>query len=110
VPVSLPAPGERQSHNDMRKSDRLGTDRAKFQPAGILPSRPSAAGAGYDPTSSAGSNYRPTNQKLVDRVQASIAAFYKENPKYHGPIPADLPTTSASGLDPHISPDSARAT
>ncbi len=72
-------------------------------------SRPSAAGNGYDPTSSAGSNYGPTNQKLFDRVQASVAAFYKENPEYHGPIPADLLTTSASGLDPHISPDSARA-
>jgi len=72
-------------------------------------SRPSAAGNGYDPTASAGSNYGPTNQKLVDRVQASVAAFYKENPEYHGPIPADLLTASASGLDPHISPDSARA-
>jgi K+-transporting ATPase ATPase C chain len=72
-------------------------------------SRPSAAGNGYDPTASAGSNYGPTNQKLVDRVQASVAAFYKENPDYHGQIPADLLTASASGLDPHISPDSARA-
>jgi potassium-transporting ATPase KdpC subunit len=72
-------------------------------------SRPSAAGNGYDPTASAGSNYGPTNRKLMDRVQASVAAFYKENPEYHGPIPADLLTASASGLDPHISPDSARA-
>jgi K+-transporting ATPase ATPase C chain len=72
-------------------------------------SRPSAAGNGYDATSSSGSNYGPTNQKLIDRVQASVAAFHKENPDYHGPIPADLLTASASGLDPHISPDSARA-
>ena len=72
-------------------------------------SRPSAAGNGYDPTSSGGSNYGPTNQKLFDRVKASIAAFHEENPDYHGPIPADLVTASASGLDPHISPDSARA-
>jgi K+-transporting ATPase ATPase C chain len=71
--------------------------------------RPSAAGSGYDPTSSGGSNYGPTNQKLVDRIQTSVAAFYKENPEYRGPIPADLLTASASGLDPHISPDSARA-
>jgi potassium-transporting ATPase KdpC subunit len=75
-----------------------------FQP------RPSAAGNdGYDPTASGGSNYGPTNQKLVDRVSASVAKFSKENPDFRGPIPADLVTTSASGLDPHISPASASA-
>src|SRR4029077_9529133 len=75
-----------------------------FQP------RPSAAGSdGYDPTSSGGSNYGPVNQKLIDRVKASVEKFRKENPDYHGPIPADLLTTSASGLDPHLSPDSAQA-
>ena len=75
-----------------------------FQP------RPSAAGNdGYDPTASGGSNYGPTNQKLVDRVNASIAKFRKENPDFRGPIPADLLTASASGLDPHLSPESAEA-
>jgi K+-transporting ATPase ATPase C chain len=75
-----------------------------FQP------RPSAAGAdGYDATSSGGSNYGPTNQKLIDRVRASVEKFRKENPDYVGPIPADLLTASASGLDPHISPSSALA-
>jgi K+-transporting ATPase ATPase C chain len=75
-----------------------------FQP------RPSAAGTnGYDATSSAGSQYGPTNKKLIDRVSASVEQFRKDNPEYHGPIPADLVTASASGLDPHISPDSALA-
>ena len=75
-----------------------------FQP------RPSAAGTnGYDGTASAGSQFGPTNQKLVDRVKGSVEQFRKDNPDYQGPIPADLLTTSASGLDPHLSPDSARA-
>jgi K+-transporting ATPase ATPase C chain len=71
--------------------------------------RPSAAGMGYDASSSGGSNYGPTNQKLIDRVKASLEQFHKDNPDYQGPIPADLVTASASGLDPHISPDSAKA-
>jgi len=72
--------------------------------------RPSAAGAnGYDATASGGSNYGAASQKLTDRVKASIDQFRKENPDYNGPIPADLVTASASGLDPHISPDSALA-
>lgn len=70
--------------------------------------RPSAAGSGYDAANSAGSNYGPTNRKLIDRVKASIEQVRKENPGYTGPIPADLVTASASGLDPHLSPDSAR--
>ena len=75
-----------------------------FQP------RPSAAGNdGYDPTASGGYNYGPTNQKLIDRVKASVAKFHKDNPDYQGPIPADLLTGSGSGLDPDISPASAQA-
>jgi K+-transporting ATPase ATPase C chain len=73
-------------------------------------SRPSNAGMnGYDGTASAGYNQGPTNQKLIDRVKAAVEQFRKDNPDYQGPIPADLVTASASGLDPHISPDSARA-
>ncbi len=72
--------------------------------------RPSGAGSnGFDGTASGGSQFSATNQKLIDRVKASIEQFRKENPDYHGPIPADLVTMSGSGLDPHISPDSAKA-
>ena len=79
------------------------------QPEYLHP-RPSAAGNdGYDGSSSSGSNYGPTNQKLIDRTKASVAAFHKENPSYTGVLPADSVTASASGLDPHISPESAMA-
>jgi potassium-transporting ATPase KdpC subunit len=80
-----------------------------FTKPGYFQPRPSAAGNGYDPTASGGSNYGPTSQKLIDRVKVSIADFRKENPGYHGPIPSDLVTASASGLDPEISPASAEA-
>ena len=69
--------------------------------------RPSAAGNGYDGLNSGGSNYGPTNQKLADRVRDDVKKFRAENPGYTGPIPADLLTASASGLDPDISPASA---
>ena len=74
-----------------------------FQP------RPSGAGNGYDATASGGSNLGPTNQKLIDRVKASAGKFRQDNPSFTGTIPADLLTTSGSGLDPHLSPESADA-
>ena len=76
-----------------------------FSSSGYFRSRPSAAGTGYDATSSGGTNLGPTNKKLVDAVTASVQAARKENPD--APIPIDLVTSSASGLDPHISPAAA---
>jgi K+-transporting ATPase ATPase C chain len=68
-------------------------------------SRPSAAGNGYDATSSGGSNYAQSNQKLVDRIQGDVATYQKQNPGQ--PVPIDLVTTSGSGLDPDITPEAA---
>jgi len=67
--------------------------------------RPSAAGNGYDAANSGGTNLGPTNQKLIDRVRADAAVLQQENPSK--PVPVDLITTSASGLDPEISPSAA---
>ena len=67
--------------------------------------RPSAAGNGYDATSSGGSNLAQSNKALVDRIQGSINTLAKENSSE--PVPIDLVTTSGSGLDPDITPDAA---
>ncbi|MBV8170311.1 MAG: potassium-transporting ATPase subunit KdpC [Candidatus Eremiobacteraeota bacterium] len=69
--------------------------------------RPSAAGKGYDPTSTGGTNLAPTSKKLVDTTRQTIAALRKENPDATLPIPMDLVTSSGSGIDPDISPEAA---
>jgi K+-transporting ATPase ATPase C chain len=69
--------------------------------------RPSAAGKGYDPTSTGATNRGPTSKMLIDATRAAIAALKKENPDAVGPIPMDLVTSSASGIDPDISPEAA---
>jgi potassium-transporting ATPase KdpC subunit len=70
--------------------------------------RPSAAGKnGYDPTQTGGTNLAPTSKKLIDSVAAAVAALKKANPDATEPIPPELVTSSASGIDPDISPEGA---
>jgi K+-transporting ATPase ATPase C chain len=76
-----------------------------FTGPGYFHSRPSAAGNGYDAANSGGTNLGPTNGKLVLRVNQDAAKLQAENP--NRPVPIDLVTTSASGLDPDISPAAA---
>src|SRR4051794_1055627 len=76
-----------------------------FSGRGYFHSRPSAAGMGYDAANSGPSNLGPTNQKLIDRVSSAVAAERLQNSNWL--VPIDLVTTSASGLDPDISPAAA---
>jgi K+-transporting ATPase ATPase C chain len=68
-------------------------------------SRPSSAGNGYDAANTNGSQLGPTNQKLIDRVKGDVATAQSDHPGT--PVPIDLVTTSASGIDPHITPAAA---
>ena len=78
-----------------------------FSNPAYLQGRPSATGNGYDATASSGSNLGPTSKKLRDRVAGDVEKLRKDNPDAPMPIPAELVTTSASGLDPDLSPRAA---
>lgn len=85
----------------VRGSRLLGQE---FADAKYFHPRPSAAGNGYDATSSGGSNLGPTSRKLNDAIKDRIAAYRSENGLNESqPIPADAVTASGSGLDPEIS-------
>src|SRR5262249_28521692 len=79
-----------------------------FAGPGYFQPRPSAAGEkGFDATSSGGSHYGSTSAKARGRTNQAAARLEKEKPEAPGPIPGELVTASASGLDPHLSPEAA---
>lgn len=89
------------AHGTVRGSALLGQN---FSGAQYFHPRPSAAGTGYDALNSGGSNLGPSSQKLNDSIKDGIKAYRQENGLAEtNSVPADAVTSSASGLDPHIS-------
>ncbi len=78
-----------------------------FTRPGYFQPRPSAAGNGYDATASGGSNLGTTSAKLKKRAEDDLARLSRENPDAPGPVPVELLSASASGLDPHLSKEAA---
>ncbi len=77
-----------------------------FSRPGYFHARPSATSTPYDAANSGGSQYGPTNAKLIETVRANVARARTDNPG--APVPVDLVTASASGVDPHLTPAAAR--
>jgi len=78
-----------------------------FSSPGYFQSRPSAAGDGWDAANSSGSNLGPTSKKLRDAAKDRVTKLRADNPDAPADVPAELVTQSASGLDPHVSPEAA---
>ena len=105
VALALPGPAQGSLVRDGGRvvgSELIGQ---AFTRPEYLHGRPSAAGAGYDPTASGGSNYGPLDARLADRIRGDAAAYAREAPGRA--IPADAVAASGSGLDPDVSPGTA---
>src|SRR5271166_4838629 len=99
-------------HGNVIGSDLIGqnfTNPAYIQPrpSATTDESDSSKAKPYNATNSGASNYGPTSQALYDRMKADVERLQKENPDAVGPVPAELITASASGLDPHLSPEAA---
>ncbi len=91
-----------QVHSKVIGSELIGQNFASIK---YFHSRPSAAGNGYDASNSSGTNLGPTSKKLIDQIKTAADKLHAENP--NAPVPVDLVTSSASGLDPDITPAAA---